>query len=187
MKMLTSRTPVANDAPFRLSDVKAHLRVIHSEEDAAIAAMAWTAAAEIEHFAQIALIDQMIRVTIFDPSPTASMISLPIGPARADTVATVLVDGLALAVTDFELVPGHRPFLHLKAGFFDRDPIPARMSIEYIAGFGGTAAAIPRDLAQAIADQAAVHFDNRAPNDARALTTSPHMQRIGARYRGVKI
>ena len=185
MKMLTSRMPVANDAPFRLSDVKAHLRVVHSEEDAAIAAMAWTAAAEIEHFAQIALIDQMIRVTIFDPSPTASMISLPIGPARADTVATVLVDGLPF--TDFELVPGHRPFLHLKAGFFDRDPIPARMSIEYIAGFGGTAAAIPFDLAQAIVDQAAVHFDNRAPNDARALTTSPHMQRIGARYRGVKI
>ena len=185
MKMLTSRTPVANDAPFRLSDVKAHLRVVHSEEDAAIAAMAWTAAAEIEHFAQIALIDQMIRVTIFDPSPTASMISLPIGPARADTVATVTVDGLPF--TDFELVPGHRPFLHLKAGFFDRDPIPARMSIEYIAGFGGTAAAIPRDLAQAIADQAAVHFDNRAPHEGRALTTSPHMQRIGARYRGVKI
>ena len=185
MKILTGRTPVANDAPFRLSDVKAHLRVVHSEEDAAIAAMAWTAAAEIEHFAQIALIDQMIRVTIFDPSPTASMISLPIGPARADTVATVLVDGLPF--TDFELVPGHRPFLHLKAGFFERDPIPGRMSIEYIAGFGGTAAAIPRDLAQAIADQAAVHFDNRAPNDARALTTSPHMQRIGARYRGIKI
>ena len=185
MKILTGRTPVANDAPFRLSDVKAHLRVVHSEEDAAIANMAWTAAAEIEHFAQIALVDQLIRVTIFDPSPTASMISLPIGPARADTVATVLVDGLPF--TDFELVPGHRPFLHLKAGFFERDPIPGRMSIEYIAGFGGTAAAIPRDLAQAIADQAAVHFDNRAPHDARALTTSPHMQRIGARYRGVKI
>ncbi|SIS93432.1 hypothetical protein SAMN05878426_1206 [Phaeovulum vinaykumarii] len=35
-------------------------------------------------------------------------------------------------------------------------------------------------------DQAALHYDGRSPMDAKALSTSPHMARVGARYRGVQ-
>jgi hypothetical protein len=86
--------------------------------------------------------------------------------------------------TDFELVTGNRPYLRLGPSWYDMTP--SRMSVEYVAGFGDAASDIPPDLAQAHADQAALHYDGRSPMDAKSLTSSPHMARIGARYRGVR-
>jgi uncharacterized phiE125 gp8 family phage protein len=96
-------------------------------------------------------------------------------------VPTISVDGEAF--TAFDFAAGIRPYLHWNAGH--AGSTPTRMSIEYIAGFGDAQADIPHDLAQAIMDQAALHYDGRSPMNARELTTSPHMARIGARYRGV--
>jgi len=36
-------------------------------------------------------------------------------------------------------------------------------------------------------DQVALHYDGRSPMDAKSLTTSPHMARVAARYRGVQV
>ncbi len=36
-------------------------------------------------------------------------------------------------------------------------------------------------------DQAALHYDGRSPMGAKSLTTSPHMARVAARYRGVQV
>jgi uncharacterized phiE125 gp8 family phage protein len=182
MKMLVHRTPVAVAQPFDLDPVKLHLRVDHDEDDTAITNMGHTAAAEIEQFAQIALLTQTIRVTIFDPC-IGTYLNLPIGPVADDEAPTVTIDGEAF--TGFELIGGNRPVIRWLTGYPDAPP--GRMTITYLAGFGATAADIPADLAQALMDQAALHYDARSPMDARMLTTSPHMARIGARYRGVQL
>jgi uncharacterized phiE125 gp8 family phage protein len=181
MKMLVHRTAVGTALPFILADLKLFIRVDHDVEDAAITNMGNTAAAEIEQFAQIALLTQTIRVTIFDPRPENGL-TLPVGPVDDGDVPTVTIDGEAF--TDFALVGGHRPYIRWLASYHDLTP--SRITIEYQAGFGAAASDIPPDLAQAIMDQAALHYDGRSPMDARSLTTSPHMARVGARYRGVK-
>ena len=183
MKMLVHRTAINGVPPFELADIKLHARVDGGEEDAAIMRMAWTACHEIEQFAQIALLHQTIRVTIFDP-PVQSSLRLPIGPVLDDAPVTVTVD--AAPCTAFVLEPGQRPYLRWLAAFYDL-PHPSRLTIEYRAGFGARESDVPRDLAQAIADQATLHYDGRSPMNARDLTTSPHMARIGARYRGVSL
>lgn len=181
MKMLVHRTAGGAVLPFVLDDLKLHLRVPDDAEDAAIQKIGETAAAEIEQFAQIALLTQTIRVTIFNPSYGYGL-SLPIGPVADADIPTVTIDGEAF--TAFEFAGGNRPYIHWLADYYDM--IPSRMTIEYQAGFGAAATDVPSDLAQALMDQAALHYDGRSPMDAKSLTTSPHMARVGARYRGVQ-
>ncbi|KPP85801.1 MAG: Phage QLRG family, putative DNA packaging [Rhodobacteraceae bacterium HLUCCO07] len=183
MKMLVHRTVDSAELPFVLDNVKLHLRVSDDAEDGAIQNMALTAAAEIEQFAQIALLHQTIRVTVFDPTPNEYAFNLPVGPVADDAPPTVTLDGEAF--TAFDFVGGKRPYIRWLADYHDLTP--DRMTIEYQAGFGADASAIPADLAQALMDQAALHYDGRSPMDAKSLTTSPHMARVGARYRGAKV
>ena len=181
MKMLVHRTAVATGAPFDLDAVKAHVRVDDGSEDAALTNISHTAAAEIEHFAQLALLRQTIRVTVLSPHLDDTLY-LPIGPAMQGDEPTVSLNGQPFS--DFLYFPFTRPVIAWGPSYLAT--IPKRLDIEYQAGFGDEAAAIPPDLAQALMDQAALHFDGRSPMSAKELTTSPHMARIGARYRGVQ-
>ncbi len=182
MKMLLSRTPLVSEPPFDLEKVKDHLRVGDDADDGAITNMAHTSAAEIEQFSQIALLNQTITVTLLDPA-LDRIISLPIGPVAADIVPTVTVEGEAF--TGFTFFGGNRPSIWFKAEY--RHTTPSQVTIEYQAGFGADASSIPADLSQALMDQTALHYDGRSPMDAKSLTTSPHMARIGAKYRGVQL
>jgi len=181
MKMLVHRTPVSTALPFDLDDLKSHIRVNDDVDDASITNMGHTAAAEIEQFAQIALLAQTIRVTIFEPTREGGF-RLPIGPVADDDIPAVTIDGEEFRAFDF--AGGNRPYIRWLASWHDLTP--SRITIEYQAGFGADAPSIPHDLAQALMDQAALHYDGRSPMDAKSLTTSPHMARVGARYRGVQ-
>lgn len=182
MKMLVHRADPSTAQPFDLDDLKAHLRVDFDDDDAPIINMGRTAAAEIEQFAQIALLVQTVRVIIFDPVQKMGL-RLPIGPVSDDDVPTVTFDGSPF--TAFDFAGGNRPYIHWLDDYFKLTP--SRVTIEYQAGFGEAASDIPADLAQAIMDQAALHYDGRSPMAAKSLTTSPHMARIAARYRGVSV
>lgn len=182
MKMLVRRTAGGAALPFTLADLKQHMRVSDASEDSAIENIGLTAAAEIEQFAQIALLTQTVVVTIYDPQ-SADGLSLPIGPLNEGDTPTVTIDGTPS--TAFDVVPGLRPYLRWHDAF--RSLCPTLIKIEYQAGFGASADDVPADLAQALMDQAALHYDGRSPMDAKSLTTSPHMARIGARYRGVQL
>ncbi len=89
------------------------------------------------------------------------------------------------AFAAFDFVGGNRPYIRWLADYHDLTP--SRMTIEYQIGFGDAAADVPPDLAKALMDQASLHYDGRSPMDAKSLTTSPHMARAGARYRGVQV
>ena len=181
MKMLVHRIEESAALPFDLEQLKLHLRVSDNAEDAAIQNIGLTAATELEQFAQIALITQTIRVTIFSPTKEYGL-RLPIGPVAFDHQPTVTIDGEAFSGFDFD--GGNRPYIRWLASYHDLTP--DRINIEYEAGFGLTESSVPADLSQALLDQAALHYDGRSPMDAKSLTTSPHMARVGARYRGVQ-
>lgn len=181
MKMLVHRTAVSAALAVALEDVAGHLRIDFPDDDDALTNIIHAATAEIEQFAQIALLTQTIRVTIFDP-PRQAGLNLPIGPVTDDDQPTVTIDGEAF--TAFEFVGGNRPYIRWLADYHGLTP--SRMTISYQAGFGADASDVPKDLAQAIMDQAALHYDGRSPMDAKSLTSSPHMARIAARYRGVQ-
>lgn len=178
MRIITRRTPIATGLPFEVADLQLHIRT----DEYGIERYGQTAAAELEHFAQVALLHQRINLTILAPDDSA-VIQLPIGPSYADTVPTVKLD--ALAFTGFDFHGGLHPHITWHTSYFDA--APALLEIEYQAGFGTDASDVPPDLLQALLDQAALHFDGRSPMDAKSLTTSPHMARVGARYRGVKV
>jgi hypothetical protein len=180
MKMIVNREPIGTGDPFKLADVQEGLRAGDPEFASEVHRIARAAALDVEGFMQIALLTQTIRVMIFDPVQQYST-RLPIGPVAQDDVPTVTIDGDAF--TDFEFEGGNRPSIRWLAPYYELTP--TRMLITYIAGFGGTADSIPHDLARALIDQAALIFDGRSPMDGKSLTSSPHLARIGARYRGV--
>lgn len=183
MKMMVHRTAISEANPFDIDAVKAYLRIIENDEDISIENIAHAAAAEIEHFAQIALLTQTIQVTIFDPGPLTGVgLTLPIGPVAVNAVPSITVDGQDF--TAFEFAGGPRGHIHWLRSIYCDTP-PSRVSIEYEAGFGPTAADIPRDLAQAVMAQSSIHFDVRSEMETKTVTRSPHMARIAARYRGV--
>ena len=179
MKTLVHRTAISENAPFSLAALKIHARVDHDDDDIALDQMGRTAAAEIEHFAQVALLDQTIRVTVLNPEATIG-VALPVGPYKAGSPITVTIDGQAF--TAFSVIEGLRPYL-----CYQQPTRGSALVIEYQAGFGEEASGVPADLAQALLDQAVMHYDGRGPQDGKTLTTSPHMARIAARYRGVSL
>lgn len=178
--MIVQRLERPLNAVIALPDLKAHVRVLADEFDHELTAMAATAVAEAEDFAQLALLSQALRVTLTE-WPLGPVLALPIGPMLDAGSVTVTVTVNGAAFEGFTALTGPRPALILTA------PRPCGpVMVEYIAGYGETAAAIPEDLRHAVMDQAAAYFDARGSVDAKRVSLSPHFARILGRYRGVR-
>lgn len=178
--MIIQRTPLSEVKPFVLSVVATYCRVdydfeLHSE----LARMASAAASEFEAYANIALLNQTITVTLEDP-PRRSVFQLPIAPLIDPLSVEVTVDGESFE--GFAVITGQRPAIR-----FTTCKPDGLMVIEYQAGFGDRAADIPKDIENAICDQASAFFDMRAPGDGKTNGMAPHMARIAARYRRVSL
>ncbi|MFC3169861.1 phage head-tail connector protein [Paracoccus fontiphilus] len=169
--MTYTRTPISLADPFDLDEVKHHARVDGDHDDMALARMARAAAREIEAHCELALLRQLITVTV---QAEGEAIPLPCGPAVSN--AAVTVDGLALVNG---LTGGRYPVLHLP------DDMRGAVVVTYEAGFGDDAASIPDDLQLAIMDQATRSYDLRGSEDA-AQGLSLAASRIAARHRRVR-
>ncbi|MCK8483950.1 hypothetical protein MUY21_07865 [Aliiroseovarius sp. S2029] len=176
---IISRTPISTAAPVDPTDFTDHMRV-----DDALGSLryAFTAAREIEAYADIALLDQTITAQA-DPL-TGKVLSLPVGPVALGAsvvVELIELDGSATPIpSGWFLVAGPRPQL-----FFDTIP-GGPIRVTYTAGYGAEASTIPDDLTHAIMDQALKLYDMRGDVDAPA-TLAPSAARICARYRRVKV
>lgn len=173
-----------------LAETRDFLRVVGDHEDATIFEMIEAAARELEDAAEIALRTQTIRVTV-EGWPHSNRLRMPIGPVKGDDPTfQVTVDG---AQIDAELIPGKRPFIALGETLTEYLH-HARFVIEYEAGFGATAEALPPDIRHAIRDQVAALYDFRGANPHEAKTPQAKgtagqcyaMQRVIGRYRGVR-
>lgn len=177
--MIVQRTPLSAVNPFVLADVQRHLRVTDADMMAESQAFALAAVKEFEAYAQVALIDQTITVTLEEDIRRA-LLQLPIAPMIDPLSVTVVADGVAFAA--FAVIAGQRPALR----FTDVKPC-GLVVIQYKAGFGPAVTDVPQDIKLAIADQAAAYFDQRGAADGKTVAMSPHMARIAARYRRVSL
>lgn len=176
--MNVERITIPLALPFEQTLVNDHVRVDYDQSQEA-ARHARAAAQEAEHYGQLALLTQTIRVT-FEAWPDLTVLPLPIIPVLTAGSVTLVADGLAF--TGFTVTTGLRPALALT----DVRPV-GRVVVQYQAGFGASATDIPPALAHAILDQAAALFDDRGAGDGKTNGMSVHMARILARYRRVAL
>lgn len=140
-----------------------------------------TAAAQIEHHAQIALLTQTVVVT-FEAWPDDHRLTLPIGPVhRGAPIIAKGSDGMVLTTHDARF--GARASFRLDAAEWTEGPL----TVEYDAGFGTTPRAIPADLRAAICAQVGLLFDLRQAQVGEDTGLSAHAARVAARYRGVRL
>ena len=183
--MITTRTRISTAPAVALTDVKALARITHSDEDALIAQMTHVAASELEAHSNLALLSQIVTVTLNEWGNT---ISLPIGPLWSDGLATNPVTvqarddaGVLTTVTGWWIEAGRYPVLHLTA-----DVEAAALIVAYPAGYGADAVSIPQDLRYAIMDQVASTYDMRGMVDG-AQGLSLAASRIAHRNRKVRL
>lgn len=168
--------PTDQDAWLDLTDTMRWARVDGDYEVADFARMIDAVAREAEDYAQIALLDQTIRILL--PFWPPGHVRLPIVPILDRDSISVTINAQTWA--DVQLGGGSRPLLIICGN------APAGVVvIEYQAGFGADPASIPADIRQALTDQVAVYYDTRGPADAKAVSLSAHFARILGRYRGV--
>lgn len=175
--MSVERIRSANqDAWLTLTDAKQWARVDGDDEDADFVRMIDAVAREAEDYAQIALLDQTIRILL--PRWPRGHVRLPIVPILDRTSISVTIN--TQPWPDVALDGGARSLLMICG-----NPPPGVVVIEYRAGFGALPEAIPADIVQAMLDQVAVYYETRGAVDAKAVTISPQFARILGRYRGV--
>ena len=165
--------------PFDIHQLAQHCRVDGSEYAVELINLGMAATSELEAYAQLALTDQPIRVTL-DAWPRTAWLHLPIAPMVDPLGVTVTVDGVVFE--NFATVAGLRPAIRLT------DDCPCGVIVvTYIAGFGATRGDVPADLVNAVMDQASALFDAKGEGDGKTNRMSPHMARVAARYRRVAI
>jgi uncharacterized phiE125 gp8 family phage protein len=180
--MIIQRTSVSTAPPVNVAEVAEHARIEESYFAAEAHRLSLAAAREFEDFAQIALLEQTISVTIEGPIRCA-MLALPIAPLVDPLSVEVTVDGVDFE--GFAVITGLRPALR----FTDEKPT-GLVVVTYLAGFGATASSLPEDIRHAIADQVVALFEMRGelpPGGHVHTGMSPHMARIAARYRRVAL
>lgn len=170
-------TPPAVE-PVSLSDVKAHLRIDHAADDALLTTMIGEAREEIEQASGMAMISQGWRLTVdrwpvgrdewwdgvregsirelYGPD-SATRLKLPVYPLISVTGVTVYdTAGNATSVnvaSTFDVDTQSRPG-RLALKFSQTWPVALRptnaIQVEYTAGFGTVAGAVPGPLKRAI-------------------------------------
>ena len=182
--MIVSRTPLTESAPFDPAEVARHCRADEDYFSDEIERLAYSAAAQFESLAQVALLDQTVSVTLETDDLIGAMagniLFLPVTPLLDATTLTVTEDGEAFSL--FTASEGRRPAIR----FYARSP-QGLVVITYRAGFGDAHTDIPLDVRNAIHDQTAALFDSRGDFKTAGHGLSPHMARIAARYRRVAL
>lgn len=168
-----------------LAMTRQQLRLMPDEDDEIelVTQMLDTATRELEEHAALAVRTQTIRLRL-DGWPEGGLIELPIGPVQPDATFSVTANGTPVEAVD--LLTGRRGALML-THLVTEELLGAEVVVEYEAGFGPDVADVPADIAQAVLDQVAAHYDQRGAPDRRETSSSAHMARIAARYRGVRI
>ncbi|NTE57208.1 hypothetical protein G6M78_19270 [Agrobacterium tumefaciens] len=158
--------------PLTLAEVKAHLRLDGSDEDALLAALIRTAREHLERVTGLCLLRQTWRLYL-DQWPQTGVI--PIAKTLVQTIETILVFGIDgretnITAADKLLDGAARP-----ARLWLRDPpAPGRMmngiEIDFIAGYGEAGTDVPDTLKRAMLMHVAQMFAFRG---AVALENQP--------------
>ena len=153
--------------PVTLAEAKAHLRVLHTSEDALIERLIAVAVSHVENVLSRALITRILKL-IIDAFPAKDVaIALPRPPVAsvssvgyldaAGNVQTLSPPAYVLATSpvDAELSPAP------KSSWPITSSVRRAVSVTYAAGYGATPADVPEDIRNAILLLTEHHYYNR--------------------------
>jgi uncharacterized phiE125 gp8 family phage protein len=152
------------------ADLKAHLRVTHSDEDTMIEAMREAAIRYVENFCNVRIGS---RSVVFHYNGYPSRLELPIGPVTSVTGITIATgDGTAdtIPTTDYFVTLGRDPmmieFSNPRSGFED-----TFRKLNVSASVGYTEADTPGPMVHAIKLLVAHMYELRQPEITGTITT----------------
>lgn len=162
--------------PVSIDEVKAHLRVDGTSEDALIASLLLTSRLHIETALGLALMTQQWQL-VMDTWTAGAIVKLGIAPVQSIIeIRTFDADGIATVVpaTSYVLEATGRP-----ARIVAKDqgwPMPGRkaggIQIDFVAGFGGVANAVPSPIRQALLLLVTHWYEHRDPIEIGAPATA---------------
>jgi uncharacterized phiE125 gp8 family phage protein len=159
--------------PVSVAELKAHLRIDGTAEDAVVASLITTARLQIEAALALALITQSWSWT-FDRWPRRASVELPVSPVQQINAVTVVqAGGAATMPSSAYILDGHGIGARLIARDNWPQPSIAALGVEIrlVAGFGTTPADVPAAIRQALLVLAA-HWHSRRDADGRCNGTA---------------
>jgi uncharacterized phiE125 gp8 family phage protein len=153
--------------PVALADLKHHLRIDDTAEDASLASFITTSRLQIEAALSLALVTQSWNWR-FDRWPNRCGVELPISPVRSITQVSLHDRSGAAAVMppggyilDGQTIPAR---IIVADGRWTQPTAPALgVGVQFVAGFGPAAADVPAPIRQAVLLLAAHWYGRRDP------------------------
>jgi uncharacterized phiE125 gp8 family phage protein len=165
MALVLTAAPAAQ--PISLAEVKAHLRIDASEEDALLATLIVAARMFVERTLGVALITQGWSYFL-DFWPPSGCLTLPIAPVQ-DITAVTVHDG-ASGATEFDAASYAVDVLSAPARVVLKGAVPPVASrvlnafeIAFTAGYGDEAEDVPAPIRHALTLLVAHWFERREP------------------------
>ena len=179
--------------PITLAETKLYLRVDHSDEDSLISSLIQTSRLQVEAALGLALISQQWTLHA-DCWPLSGVVELPLRPLiSVDEIRVLSADGEAEVLDSIAIAVdrhGDRPRLTSRTGYW---PIPGQrlngIAIDFTAGFGSDASAVPDDVRQALMALVGHWFEHRGLEQVTgaASVIPKHVSALLAPYRAVRI
>ncbi|MGF1545155.1 MAG: head-tail connector protein [Parvularculaceae bacterium] len=183
---LVQLSPPAGE-PIPLAELKAHLRVTQTAEDALVAGLGLAARQAIEARFGLAILPQAWRLRLDVAS--CAVVELPLSPvASVDAVTGYRPDGggEALSADAFAASAGHVGRVRIDVAGALRAPFDA-IAIDFTAGWPDAASA-PQEILLAIKALAAHFYENREAAGTDRFHTSPEsLNALMAPWRRVRL
>ena len=178
----------STEEPVSLAELKAHLRVAHGDEDAAIAAYGLAARRAVEERGGLALVSQDWRLAL-DRMPEGVLV-LPRSPVFS-VISVCVIDRAGLSslvpASLYEVEAGAAGRLVARGAWPYSDRQIARVRIDFTAGWPSAADA-PEELKLAVKMLAAHFYENREGALAERLFSTPQtVDALIAPYRRVRL
>ncbi len=161
--------------PVTVAEAKTHLRIDGDADDVLLGSLILTSRLHMEAALSLALITQSWKL-VLDRWPKKACVDIPLGPLQALTAVKVKnSSGVAqtVAPTNYLVDIASRPARLIWNG--DDPPQPGvkagGIEIDFVAGFGATAASVPAPLRHGLLMLTAHWYEHRDPVEIGSTTT----------------
>ena len=163
--------------PVTVDDMRAHLRLPTTDEDALLTEYIQAAVAHVERVCRRALISQGWRIFL-DAWPISRTVRLSVSPVISiDRITVYDSSGTPqdLDPADWQLERGSEPQrVRVEPGAGPSTTLINGVEIDFTAGYGTAAFDVPDPLCQAVRLLAAFWFEHREAGSVDEVTSLPH-------------